>query len=443
MRRVAEADARPPSAHEAASPTRSRRRGQSMGARAQVCACLSCACVLTYVLDVFWLPAGPALEAAAVAASPPAPPRVMDSASPQSAEVQPVRVLSYPTGLRVPKLIHQSWRDGGFPKGLFNWRWQQGLLDLNPGWKLMKWTDESSREFIAREYAWFLPTYDAYPSYIQRCDAARYFIVYHHGGVYADLDIECSKPFAPVLSTHRAIFSYKQGTNMSRGLVNALFASEPRHPIWHTVFDLLANRSAAGAAAATHVEVVRSTGPGLLREAVLQHMGSRHGGNQLAEMGVELLDSSVWHPIMPEQKRGRDASSAAAEAIARSHCYHHFVSSWMTHDKDKHGTTDSQRQGYGDGDEAGGRSRRGRRQQGTDRASKGTASVPVGQGLRLVNPWKSYQLAGHGNNGESNRDATTSTADERATRQAARKGFVRKAYEKRMERRRRAMGEID
>ena len=30
----------------------------------------------------------------------------------------------------------------------------------------------------------FLATYDAYPSYIQRCDAARYFIIYTHGGLY-------------------------------------------------------------------------------------------------------------------------------------------------------------------------------------------------------------------------------------------------------------------
>jgi mannosyltransferase OCH1-like enzyme len=226
--------------------------------------------------------------------------------------------------MRIPRLIHQSWRDDGFPKTLFNWRWQQGLLDLNPGWRLVRWTDNSSRALIATQYAWFLPTYDAYPSYIQRSDAARYFIIYHHGGVYADLDIECSKPFAPVLAAHRALFSYKQGTNMSRGLVNALFASEARHPLWRTVFTLLTNRSALGTAAATHVDVVRSTGPGLLREALLhlrdanlrtrdgkstpQPMGADGGGaaaagaaggdDALSRQGIALLDASVWHPIV-------------------------------------------------------------------------------------------------------------------------------------------------
>ena len=52
--------------------------------------------------------------------------------------------------------------------------------------------------------------YDGYPSYIQRCDAARYFIVYHHGGVYVDLDIECFRPFASAMGNARVVFSYKQ-----------------------------------------------------------------------------------------------------------------------------------------------------------------------------------------------------------------------------------------
>jgi hypothetical protein len=286
--------------------------------------------------------------------------------------------------MHVPKLIHQSWRDGGFPKTLFNWRWQQGLLDLNPGWRLVQWTDNSSRAFIAREYGWFLPTYDAYPSYIQRSDAARYFIVHHYGGVYADLDIECSRPFAPVLGDHRAVFSYKQGTNMSRGLVNALFASEARHPLWHTVFKLLQRRSDLGASAATHVDVVRSTGPGLLREALLTE-AERSAGGSVARLerthGLKLLDASVWHPIMPEQKRGRDTSSATAHALARSHCYHHFVSSWMTHDQEKHGHTAARRGGGGGNGGAG------------PNGEDATTRVPVGQGLRRSNTWRSYELA--------------------------------------------------
>ena len=46
------------------------------------------------------------------------------------------------------------------------------------------------RDFIAKEYNWFLETYDAYPYPIQRADALRYFVVYHYGGIYADLDLQ-------------------------------------------------------------------------------------------------------------------------------------------------------------------------------------------------------------------------------------------------------------
>lgn len=42
-------------------------------------------------------------------------------------------------------------------------------------------------------YPWFLPTYLAYPYHIQRVDAIRYFLLYHYGGVYIDLDMGCRK----------------------------------------------------------------------------------------------------------------------------------------------------------------------------------------------------------------------------------------------------------
>ena len=32
--------------------------------------------------------------------------------------------LGYRGGVSIPKVFHQSWRDDGFPKDLFNWRWQ-------------------------------------------------------------------------------------------------------------------------------------------------------------------------------------------------------------------------------------------------------------------------------------------------------------------------------
>ena len=127
------------------------------------------------------------------------------------------------------------------------------------------------------------------------------------------------------------------------------------------------HRSAQGASSATHVEVVRSTGPGLLREAVQLVAGQ----GRLAALGVRLLHSRYWHPIMPEQKQGprRAADASVQKLINASYCYHHFVSSWMTHSKAAHSHTDA-----------------------TRRAGKGTGLVPVGQTFRASNEWKSYAV---------------------------------------------------
>jgi mannosyltransferase OCH1-like enzyme len=59
----------------------------------------------------------------------------------------------------------------------------------------MLWTDETSRRFIQENYPWFLSTFDSYPYSIQRADVIRYFVLYHYGGFYVDLDIGCRRSF--------------------------------------------------------------------------------------------------------------------------------------------------------------------------------------------------------------------------------------------------------
>ena len=59
----------------------------------------------------------------------------------------------------------------------------------------------------------------------------------------------------------------------------------------------------------------------------------------LAALGVAVLDSRTWHPTA-EQKRGRDSSAETRAVLDASYCNHHFVSSWMEHDRAKHSTTD-------------------------------------------------------------------------------------------------------
>jgi mannosyltransferase OCH1-like enzyme len=78
------------------------------------------------------------------------------------------------------------------------------------------------------------PLYRRYPEQIQRVDAARYMLLHHFGGVYADLDIECLRPF-DTLREHRVVLP----VTAPAGFSNDLMMSEPGHPLFATLIEHL------------------------------------------------------------------------------------------------------------------------------------------------------------------------------------------------------------
>jgi mannosyltransferase OCH1-like enzyme len=112
-------------------------------------------------------------------------------------------------------------------------------------------------EFVANEFPWFLPTWDSYPAKIFQIDAARLLMLYRYGGVYADLDFECLKPFEPLVNKsnpgmgcfvgvepteHQPVFA---AFHAHKDLIsNALMGSAPYHPIFEeTLFPMLIARA--------------------------------------------------------------------------------------------------------------------------------------------------------------------------------------------------------
>jgi mannosyltransferase OCH1-like enzyme len=58
----------------------------------------------------------------------------------------------------------------------------------------------SSRDLLAKEYPWFVETWDHYRFPIQRADSIRYFILAHYGGIYIDLDnVSLDMELRPIL----------------------------------------------------------------------------------------------------------------------------------------------------------------------------------------------------------------------------------------------------
>lgn len=221
--------------------------------------------------------------------------------------------------MAIPKLLHQTWKTGAIPDRFAKWSKSWGKH--NPGWQQILWSDRMLLDFVAQHYPHLLSTYCSYPSGVQRADAARYMLLHHFGGVYADLDCECIRPFDELLGEDRIVLCKEPDIhaqdqigfrNLPYLLFNGTMASPPRHPFWvHLIEQLPANQDAQ--------EVLDSTGPCLLTAAQLSFPD---------QSAFAIHPSSLFSPL------DRDgAGTVESGAISPTLSVHHWAGTWWTRDK--------------------------------------------------------------------------------------------------------------
>ncbi|KAL3459354.1 MIPC synthase subunit [Aspergillus heterothallicus] len=155
----------------------------------------------------------------------------------------------------IPKIIHQTYKHNDIPEV---WKEaQQSCIDLHPEYKYLLWTDDMARDFIAAHYPWFLETFNSYKYPIQRADSIRYFILYHYGGIYIDLDDGCNRNLDPLL-TYPAFLR----RTLPIGISNDVMGSVPQHPFFHRVIQAL--QSCNHSFVLPYLTVLFSTGPTFL-----------------------------------------------------------------------------------------------------------------------------------------------------------------------------------
>eukprot|EP00913_Durusdinium_trenchii_P034632 g32399.t1 len=87
------------------------------------------------------------------------------------------------------------------------------------------WDDDALRELVREAFPEELDVYDQYEEHIQRVDFARAAMLYLHGGLYADMDIEL---FQDRVEAALVASPYVESERHQ----NSLMASAPRHPFW-------------------------------------------------------------------------------------------------------------------------------------------------------------------------------------------------------------------
>ena len=184
----------------------------------------------------------------------------------------------------IPRVLHQTWKTRDVPQ---EWRaYRQSWLEQHPLWEHRLWTDDDNRRLISERHSWFLPTYDAFARDIQRVDAAKYFILYTCGGVYADLDCECVKPVDPLVERGGALVG-----RTPDGVIDAAFLASPAgHPFWKETFRQMQSppwiaRVLHGVPGFDASHVLFSTGPQMLKRAVRCYV-DRSASTQAAAITV-------------------------------------------------------------------------------------------------------------------------------------------------------------
>jgi len=129
----------------------------------------------------------------------------------------------------IPRIIHQSYKtiNHPYPKA-----WQRTWLDNHAGWKYCFHSDADNRRIVSQYIPQFLRVFDAFPRGIIKADFCRFLYMYLWGGIYADLDYICLRPFDKLITNCEPIGIPELPQNKCYRYHNALLISEPGNVFW-------------------------------------------------------------------------------------------------------------------------------------------------------------------------------------------------------------------
>jgi len=167
-----------------------------------------------------------------------------------------------------PKIIHQVWhvmpgRDPNIPA-----KWlssQQNWIKYHPDHEYILWTNQKSRDYVARMEPNFLQTYDNLEFEIQRIDAIRYVFLKHMGGIYSDLDLEPSCNITSKITTDAPLYLVKSDKH-PYPYRNDLMISKPGVKFWDICLEMIKTR-VTQKKYTPGTRVLTLTGPFMLTEA--------------------------------------------------------------------------------------------------------------------------------------------------------------------------------
>jgi len=217
----------------------------------------------------------------------------------------------------IPRIIHQTWKSARLPPKFA--RYQETWTRLNPDCDYRFYDDAACAELVHREFPDLVDLYDSLPLPILKADLFRYLVVFRYGGLYADLDMECLKPFGLFFGVEGAVVSIEARVTAKRQwelgyrhpyqIANCIFASGPGHPFFGAVIEA-ACEAIRARKNITVAEVEDVTGPRMLTRTFYAASANR----------PHVLPQSYWLPyrLYPQ----------IFPLTLKMYARHHFAGSW-------------------------------------------------------------------------------------------------------------------
>ena len=173
------------------------------------------------------------------------------------------------------KIIHQVWF-GTIPNKISASKTYKNLkpyrdswINKNPNWFYMSWNLSNCNKLIKQFYPQHLQMFKNYPYDIQRCDAIRYFILHRYGGLYADMDYYCNKPWDEVVNKYpETLYLVQTPNNISSYKIHIsnslMYSAVKNHPYWNSIFIEMELKKDSPYYYNRHLTIMMTTGPSII-----------------------------------------------------------------------------------------------------------------------------------------------------------------------------------
>ncbi|KAK3619025.1 hypothetical protein LTR56_024280 [Elasticomyces elasticus] len=259
------------------------------------------------------------------------------------------------TSPSIPRKIWQTWKQPATDIQDHDLRrYATSWAKLNPGYRYELLTDTAAKRFVANAFTErpdITSTFERIDDAILRADVLRYLVILAEGGLYTDIDTECTKPIDTWLTSefHRSSglvlgieYDATAGApaefNASLSICQWTFMARPDHPVMQAVVDAVIQElqrhttSHNTIVAEEGADVGEITGPGIFTRAVLDSLRRAVDGSFEPEDLARLTQPKLFGDVLvlPVSAFGSGQAHSGSKPWGNEDqlLSHHFLMSW-------------------------------------------------------------------------------------------------------------------